>query len=75
MQGGEMGTRLLMRASNFLARLPGLPVLVAVGLVVVNFALQFAPTYPAIRWVVQYNLFLHLGLVIGLISVLLGDAL
>ena len=70
-----MGTRLLMRASNFLARLPGLPVLVALGLVVLNFVLQFAPTYPVIRWLVQYNLFLHLGLVLGLISVLLGDAL
>ena len=70
-----MGTRLLMRASNFLARLPGLPVLFAVGLVLLNFALQFVPTYPLVRWLVHYNLFLHLGLVIGLISVLLGDAL
>jgi hypothetical protein len=64
-----------MRASNFLARLPGLPILVAAGLIVLNFALQFLSGYPTVRWLVQYDLFLHLGLVIGLISVLLGDAL
>jgi hypothetical protein len=70
-----MGTRLLALVSEFLARLPGLPVLVAVGMIALNFVLQFVPDYPVIGWIARYDLFLHLGLVIGLIAILLGDAL
>ena len=68
-------SRLLMRISNFLAHIPGLPVLVAAGLIVLNFVLQFLPAYPVIGWLARYDVLLHLGVVVGLLAVLLGDAL
>jgi hypothetical protein len=63
------------RISEFLARMPGVPILVAVGLVVLNFALQLVPDWPVVGWLAHTNLFLHVGVVLGLLGILLGDAL
>ena len=65
----------LKRVTNFLARMPGLPILVAVGLVVLNFVLQLLPGWPVVGWLARTHLFLHLGLVLGFLGILLGDAL
>lgn len=71
-----MTTRLLKRVSEFLASLPGLPTLVAIGLVTLNLVLQFLPAdWPVVGWLAQTNLLLHLGLILGLVGELLHDAL
>lgn len=70
-----MVLRLLRRLSDFLARLPGLPILAAVGLILLNFFFQLLPAHPAVGWIAQTHLFLHVGLVVGLLGILLGDAL
>jgi len=62
---------LLKRASEFIARLPGLPILVAVGLVILNFVLQLLPDC----WLAHTNLFLHVGIVLGLLGMLLGEVM
>ena len=68
--------RLLRRTGNFIARWPGVPLLVAVGLVVINLILQFfPPDWPVVGWLARTNLFLHLGLIAGFVGMLLGDAL
>jgi hypothetical protein len=61
----------LDRVSAFIARYKGLPTMLAVLLVVLNFILQFFP----LGWLSSSNLLLHLGIVIGLIGVLLAEAL
>ena len=65
---------LLDRVSQFLAQMGGLPILVAVGLVVLNLVLQFVqlPLFVALA---DANVFLHLGVIVGLLGVLLSDAL
>jgi hypothetical protein len=67
--------RLLRNMSNFLARSPGLPILVAVGLIMLNFLLQLLPAQPVLGWLAHTHLLLHLGLVLGFVGILLGDAL
>jgi hypothetical protein len=67
--------RFLKRFSDFLARLPGLPIMVAVGLILLNFFFQLLPPLPVINWLAHTHLFLHLGLIMGFLGVLLGDAL
>lgn len=71
-----MAADLLKHISDFLARMPGLPVLVAVVLVVLNFVLRLLPdTWPVVGWLAQTDLLLHLGVVLGLLGILVGDAL
>jgi hypothetical protein len=70
-----MVSELLKRVSNFLARVPGLPIIVSIGLVVLNFVLQFLPDWPVVGWLAHTHLLLHLGLVLGFLGVLLGEAL
>jgi len=65
----------LKRISDFLARFPGLPVLVGLGLILLNFVLQLLHPWPVVEWMAQVNLFLHLGLIVGLIGLLLIRAL
>lgn len=50
----------------------GLPVLVAVVLVLLNFVVQF---FPGLGVLATSDLFLHLGVVIGLLGVIVGDAI
>ncbi len=63
---------MLDRISGYIAEHKGAPVLLGVLLVAVNFVVAlFAPA----SWLVTSNLFLHLGVVVGLLGILLGDAL
>lgn len=61
----------LDRLSAFIARYKGLPTMLAVLLVLVNFVLQFFN----LGWLSESNLLLHLGIIIGLIGLLLAEAL
>ena len=70
-----MVLRLIRRLSKWLAHSPGLPVLVALGLILLNFLLQLLPDRAIVGWLVQTDLFLHLGLLLGFLAILLGDAL
>jgi len=70
-----MGVKLLKRLSDFLARMPGLPIIIAIGLVVLNFVLQLLPAWPVIGWLAHTHLLLHLGLVLGFLGMLLSEAL
>jgi hypothetical protein len=70
-----MGGKLLQRISDFLARMPGLPVLIAVVLVALNFLLQLLPAWPVVEWLAHTHLLLHVGLILGFLGLLLGDAL
>lgn len=65
----------LKRLSELLARVPGVPVLIAVGLVIVNFVLQLLPAWPVVGWLARTDLLLHIALVLGFVGILLGDAL
>lgn len=61
----------LTKLSAFIARYKGLPIMIAVGLIALNFILQIV----RLGWLSDTNLFLHLGIVVGLIGVLLAEAL
>jgi hypothetical protein len=61
----------LDRLSAFIARYKGLPTMLAVVLVILNFGLQFVD----LGWLSSSNLLLHVGIVIGLIGLLLAEAL
>ncbi len=70
-----MIVKLLRSASDFLVHRKGLPVLIGVGLVLLNLVVSFLPTWPIVGWLAQTNLFLQLGVIVGLLGILLGDAL
>lgn len=71
-----MGTRLLKRISDFLASLPGLPVVIAIVLVIIGFLFQLLPAdWPVIGWLARTHLLLYIGVIVGLIGVLLRGAL
>jgi hypothetical protein len=53
---------------------PGLPIVVAIGLVILNLVFQFLPDWPVVGWLARTHLLLHVGLILGLLGVLLGDA-
>lgn len=65
---------LLDKVSQYLAQVRGLPLLLAIGMVILNFILQFI-NVPIISLIADANLFLHLAVVVGLLGVLLADAL
>jgi hypothetical protein len=56
--------------SDFLEKRRGLLPLIGLGLIVLNWVLQVFPG-PGSGWIVDSNLFLHLGLVVSLIGLLL----
>lgn len=63
---------MLDRISGYIAENKGVPVLIGVLLVVANFVVALlAPG----SWLVTTNVLLHLGVVVGLFGILLGDAL
>lgn len=77
---------LLDRIGDLIAHYRGLPVLLGVALVILNYVLVAVwPSAEAVqasnvllrivRFVVVTHLFLHLGVIVGLLGVLLGDAL
>ena len=67
--------KILQRTGDFLARVPGLPILIALCLVVLNLVFQFLPDWPFVGWLARTHLLLHIGLILGFLGVLLGDAL
>jgi hypothetical protein len=67
--------RLLRTLSDFLARTPGMPILLAVALILLNFLLQLLPDLTFVAWLAHTDFLLHLGLVLGFVGILLGDAL
>lgn len=50
----------------------GLPVFIAVVLIFVNYVCQF---FPSLGVIASTNLFLHLGILVGLLGLLIGDSL
>ncbi len=66
---------LLKKVSEFLAHHKGLPVLIGIGMVLLNLVFNLLPHWPVITWLADTELFLHLGVVVGLFGILLGDAL
>ncbi|MFW6096535.1 MAG: hypothetical protein ACOC9Z_00575 [Chloroflexota bacterium] len=60
---------LVERINGFLVRKPGALPLAGVGLIVVNFVLQVFPGPEA--WIARSNLFLHVGLIMSLVGLLL----
>jgi hypothetical protein len=65
-------SRLLDKMSNFLAHRKGLLPFFGLLLIIINFALQFTP---GLGWVAQSNLFLHLGLIVAILGLMLAWAL
>ncbi|MEW6031170.1 MAG: hypothetical protein ACOYZ8_09190 [Chloroflexota bacterium] len=65
-------SKLIDRASEFFAHRKGLLPLIGLALIVLNFVLQIA-LYP--NWVTVTNLFLHLGLIIAILGLMLAWAL
>lgn len=69
---GHKLNQLLDFLSESLASRKGLLLILAILLVVINFILQL---FPGAGWIVQSNLFLHLGVVLGFVGVMLAWAL
>lgn len=61
----------ITKLSGFIARYKGLPILIGIALVVLNFILRFFN----LGWVSSSDLLLHLGVVLGLFGFLLAIAL
>jgi hypothetical protein len=57
--------------SEFLAPRKGLLPLIGIGLIVLNYIFQFLP----VGWLASTNLFLHLGLIVAILGLLLAWAL
>jgi hypothetical protein len=57
---------------DFLERMKGLPLLIGILLVILNFIAQYIPGLASLG---DSNLLLHLGVVVGLLGVLLAEAI
>jgi hypothetical protein len=66
---------LIDRISDYLAHNKALPVLIGVGLIVLNYIVQFFGQVPVISFVAHSYLLMHLGVIVGLVGILIGDAL
>ena len=63
---------MLDRIAEFIAVYKGVPVLLGALLVLINFVVVLLSPE---AWLARTNLLLHLGVVVGLLGILLGDAL
>ena len=61
---------MLTKASAFLARYKGLPTMIAIVLVILNFLVWCLH----LGWISDSNLLLHLGIVVGFLGLLLAKA-
>jgi len=65
--------------SDFLAHRKGLPVLVGVGLALTSLVLACLPSLAGAAgfwgWVARSHVLLHVGVIVGLLGILVGDAL
>ena len=64
--------RALDTLSEFLAHRKGLLPILGILLILCNAILQF---FPGLGWLVQSNLFLHIGVIIAILGILLSWAL
>jgi hypothetical protein len=62
----------MQNLTDFLERVKGLPILIGVLLVILNFIVQHIPS---LAFLGDSNLLLHLGVVVGLLGVLLAEAI
>jgi hypothetical protein len=62
--------QILDKLNEVIGEQPGLLPLLGIGLIILNFLLQFFPG-PGSGWLVDSNLFLHVGLIMGLLGILL----
>ncbi len=65
-----MLAKLVKRTSDFLARMPGLLVVIGISLIGLNFILQLLPAWPVIGWMAQTHFWLHVGLLLSLFGLL-----
>ena len=68
-------TKWLQAIGDYLAQRKGLPVLAGMGLVLLNLIVRLLPSWPVVSWLAETDLLLHLGVILGLLGILLGDAL
>jgi len=68
-------TKWLQAIGDYLAQRKGLHVLAGIGLVLLNLIVRLLPSWPAVSWLAETDLLLHLGVILGLLGILLGDAL
>ncbi len=68
-------SEILKKVSDFLAHNKGLPVVIGVGMILINLVLNLLPPWPIVHWLAHTDILLHLGAAIGLFGILLGDAL
>lgn len=64
--------RLISAIGNAMAERRGVPLLLGLILVLLNFVCQFIP---ALGWFAEYNVLLHLGLLLSIGGTLLSSAL
>ena len=67
-------SKLLDGVSDYVSGHRGVPVLIAVLLVILNYLLRLIPDIQ-LGFVESTDLLLHVGVVLGLVGILLGDAL
>lgn len=68
-------TEYLRTASEFLAHRKGLPVLIGIGMVLLNVIITLLPPWSFLGWLDKTDLLLQVGVIVGLLGILLGDAL
>jgi len=61
----------MQKLADFLERVKGLPILIGILLVILNFIAHYIPS---LAFLGDSNLLLHLGVVVGLFGVLLAEA-
>ena len=69
---GQGLSHFIDKLSEFLAVRKGLIPLIGLALVLVNFGLQFVP---AAGWLAQSDFFLHLGVIVAILGILVAWAL
>jgi hypothetical protein len=69
---GQRINHFLDYLAETLAQRKGLMIIISILLIIMNYLLQFVP---GLGWVSQTNLFLHLGVILGLIGVMIAWAL
>ena len=62
----------MQKLADFFEKVKGLPILIGILLVVLNFIVQYIP---GLGFLGDSNLLLHLGVVVGLLGVLLAEAI
>ncbi|HUT21432.1 MAG TPA: hypothetical protein VM366_19950 [Anaerolineae bacterium] len=70
---------LLDHLADYIAHHKGMPMLIGVGLAIAGLVLNVIPglgeSVGFWGWLVQHDLLLYVGVVVGLLGILLGDAL